>query len=79
MKLNCKDAVKYLHQFLDKELLPDEIDIVQEHLDRCTNCRKRFSFQGEIKRLVRRSATQEAAPPNLKQRLSSLRPPPISS
>jgi len=43
------------------------MDSIQEHLDRCANCLRRFVFQGGIKRLVGRTVALDLAPEVLEQ------------
>ena len=65
-ELNCRQTLKYLHSFLDRELSEAE---VEGHLARRDNCRRSFNFQRELRRLVRVTAGTERAPDDLGQRI----------
>ena len=65
----CKQALRRLHLFLDRELAPGEVAEVKTHLDECLPCRERFSFSASIKRLVHDRVVHENCPEDVKARL----------
>ena len=70
----CDQCEEMLQPFLDRELSDDERATAEEHLDRCSYCRKRYRFEVSLRRLVREAAAEQM-PPGLKARLAALRTP----
>jgi anti-sigma factor (TIGR02949 family) len=70
----CAKCEEMLQPFLDRELSDAERAEAEEHLQRCSYCRKRYKFEEHLRRYVRLAAAEEMAP-ELKQRLASLRTP----
>ena len=71
-ELTCRETLKYLHSFLDRELSEAEAHEVEGHLARCSNCRRRFDFQKELRRLVQVRAGSERAPEGLESRIRQM-------
>ena|ERR1017187_7944762 len=70
--IDCIEAVARLHLYIDRELSVEEIDIVQQHLSRCTSCDCRFHFDESIKRLIHKRCTIEHAPAQLREAVMRL-------
>jgi mycothiol system anti-sigma-R factor len=70
--IDCSEAERRLHTYLDRELSEVEIAEVQEHLEMCDNCRARFRFEDGLKRLVHRAGGSETAPSGLRERIRTL-------
>ena len=70
----CDECEKLLQPFLDRELNEDERAEAQTHLDACSYCAKRYRFEVELRRFVRRAAAEEMTP-QLKEKLAALRTP----
>jgi mycothiol system anti-sigma-R factor len=70
--IDCVEAVARLHLYIDRELNVEEIDIVQQHLSRCTSCDCRFHFDESIKRLIHERCTIEHAPTHLREAVMRL-------
>ena len=68
----CSRCEELLQSFLDRELSEREYVEAEEHLDRCTYCRKRYRFEENLRRYVRVAACEEM-PRELKVRLAALR------
>lgn len=71
--IDCKEAERRLHRFLDRELNEEEAAEVRQHLSMCDNCRARFRFEEGLRRLVRQAASTEKAPSELRERIRRLR------
>jgi mycothiol system anti-sigma-R factor len=67
--MNCRETVDRLYSLLDRELSEAEVREVHHHLEMCPPCVKYFSFQVGVKRLVKRSCTQESASLEFRARL----------
>ena len=70
----CEKCEEMLQPFLDRELTDAEHNEAEAHLDECTYCRKRYTFEVSLRRYVR-SAWSEGMPPDLKEKLAALRTP----
>jgi len=73
--IDCKEAERRLHRYVDRELSDGEVAQVQHHLDVCENCRARFRFEHGLRRLVRRAGDNELVPASLRERIRRLHPP----
>lgn len=70
--IDCDEVVGRLYFYLDRELSPAEQAEVQEHLDACPPCQKRFRFEENVLHLVRRCCRDVSAPPELVARVRRL-------
>ncbi|MBI2941448.1 MAG: zf-HC2 domain-containing protein [Chloroflexi bacterium] len=72
--IDCREAERRLHTYVDRELSEGEVAEVQRHLEQCENCRARFRFEFGLRRLVRQAVEdQPPAPQRLRERISRLR------
>ena len=69
-QLDCEEAARRLHTFLDRELDEAEIGEVQAHLDNCKECHSKFRFEASFKRLIMARSSQQSAPSGLLERLA---------
>jgi anti-sigma factor (TIGR02949 family) len=67
----CDWCEEVIQPYLDRELTDAEMKEAEAHLDSCSYCRKRYRFEGSLRRYVRQAV--EPMAPELKQRLSELR------
>ena len=67
----CEHAIEYVYHYLDEELTWSRRMRIRWHLRRCTNCDGAFSFEQQLKAVVRRKS-QDEAPPELIDRLRAL-------
>ena len=72
---NCEEAFRRLDDFLDRRLTPDEIRIIEEHLQICAWCTREFAFEASVLTGVKRKLRQLEAPPDLVSRVLSQLPP----
>ena len=66
---DCKECVERLYPFLDRELNEAEQLEVRQHLDRCSGCRHRFTFEGNVLHLVGQVARATSCPDDTRQRI----------
>ena len=71
---NCDECEQWMQPYMDRVLTDSERREAEEHLDECSYCRKRYRFEHELHMYVR-TAASEPMPPELKQKLASLRTP----
>jgi mycothiol system anti-sigma-R factor len=70
----CDKCEEMMQPFLDRTLDEAERAEAEAHLDGCGYCRKRYRFEESLRQFVRRACSEEM-PPELKQKLASLRTP----
>jgi anti-sigma factor (TIGR02949 family) len=75
-RTNCEEAFRRLDDFLDRRLSPDEMRIIEEHLEVCAWCTREFTFEASVLEGVKRRLRQLAAPPDLVSKILSQLPPP---
>jgi anti-sigma factor (TIGR02949 family) len=73
-RTNCEEAFRRLDDFLDRRLTPDELRIIEEHLEVCAWCAREFSFEASVLYGVKRRLRQLEAPPDLVSRILSKLP-----
>jgi hypothetical protein len=61
-RYTCQETIERLNDYLDRELAPDEMQLVIEHLEVCAFCVREFQFEARL--------LQE-----LQAKLNALRPP----
>lgn len=77
--VTCREAVSHLEAFLDRELAPDEVQLVQEHLALCVTCTREYQFESAVVQDLKAKLRRIAVPRDFIDRLcASLRtaPPP---
>lgn len=70
----CAKCEEMLQPYLDRDLSDAEMLQAEMHLQGCSYCRKRYRFEVSLRRYVRQAASEQM-PPELKERLLSLRTP----
>ena len=71
----CEKCEEMMQPYLDRELSDDQRLEAEAHLDGCSYCRRRYTFEVSLRRYVRTSAAEKQMPAGLKERLSALRTP----
>ena len=69
--VKCEEAMQ---PYLDRVLSDAEVAEAEEHLAGCPYCAKRYRFEESLRVFVRKCC-DEQMPPELKQKLASLRTP----
>ena len=70
----CEKCEEWMQPYLDRRLSDTERAEAEIHLDGCGYCRKRYRFEESLRSFVRHVCSEEM-PPELKQKLASLRTP----
>ena len=70
MQIDCEEAARRLHGFLDKELNEAEVVEVRGHLNSCEECKSKFRFEASLKRVVMRHSSEQQAPASLRNRIA---------
>ena len=66
---DCREAFRRIHDYVDRELTPEEMRLVHEHLETCAVCAREFEFEAQVIADVRRKLTRVTAPADLKARV----------
>ncbi|HEY7480589.1 MAG TPA: zf-HC2 domain-containing protein [Gemmatimonadales bacterium] len=74
-RTNCEEAFRRLDDYLDRRLTPEELRIIEEHLDVCAWCTREFSFEASVLYGVKRKLRQLEAPSDLVSKILSQLPP----
>jgi anti-sigma factor (TIGR02949 family) len=70
-RVTCESAFRRLDDFLDRQLSPEEMRLVEEHLHICEACAREFGFEASVLNGVRRKLRSIAAPPDLLARIAA--------
>lgn len=71
MMYDCAETYRRLQDYLDRELTPDEIVLVEAHLERCGMCAEEFRFEASVLHHVRTRVGADAPPEDLFARVSA--------
>lgn len=69
-RLTCEQTFARLNDYLDRELSPDEIRLVEEHIATCAACAQEYRFEESLLREVRDKLRRIAMPPEVYQRIA---------
>ena len=70
----CEEAFRRLDDFLDRRLSPDEMRLIEEHLEVCAWCTREFNFEASVLFGVKRKLRQLEAPAELVSKILSQLP-----
>ena len=68
-KADCSVVISEVYLYLDLECSDDRRQLIQHHLDDCSDCLREYGIEHEVKALVSRSCGDEKAPRELRERL----------
>ena len=71
---DCEKCEELLQGYLDRDLTPEELTIVEGHWDGGEYCRGRYRFEAQLRRYIRTTAS-ERMPAGLMAKLTELRGP----
>ncbi len=69
-RLTCEETFRRLDDFVDRELTPEEMALVRDHLESCAACAGEYRFEAEVLDAVRSKLRRIAVPSDLVQRIS---------
>lgn len=69
-RLTCEEVFRRLDDYLDRELSPEEIHRVREHLATCEVCAKEYQFEERILTGLRERIRRIAAPTDLAEKVA---------
>lgn len=68
-RLTCEQTFRRLNDYLDRELSPDVIQLIEEHLASCLVCAREYAFEGTVLREVGDKLRRSALPEDVRDRL----------
>jgi mycothiol system anti-sigma-R factor len=68
-KTDCSVVISEVYLYLDLECSDDRRELIQKHLDDCSDCLREYGIEHEVKALVARCCGDETAPKELRDRL----------
>jgi anti-sigma factor (TIGR02949 family) len=69
-RYTCEEMLRRLDDYLDRELTPDEIRRVEQHLETCDACVREFGFEASVIHAVRVKLRQVEVPETLLDRVA---------
>ena len=71
-RVDCTEAMAHLDDYLKRELTPDLMVEVRQHLHRCRPCFKHAQFEEKFLAMVESCAGRETCPAKLRARILAL-------
>ncbi|BCJ54350.1 hypothetical protein Asp14428_58250 [Actinoplanes sp. NBRC 14428] len=68
-KTDCSVVISEVYLYLDLECSDERRQLIQHHLDDCSDCLREYGIEHEVKALVARCCGDERAPQELRERL----------
>jgi len=69
-RYTCEEVFRRFDDYADRELTPDEMRLVQEHMAVCERCAREFAFEKSVLDQVRAKLNRVKAPADLLSRIS---------
>lgn len=69
-RMNCDEAFRRFNDYLDRELEPEETELVREHLEFCERCARELEFEASVLREVRAKMERLSVPSSLTERIA---------
>ncbi len=66
---DCKETVRRLWDYLDRELAPADMAAIDSHLAQCDKCPQHFAFERQFLAAVKAARSQHTAPDALRARV----------
>jgi anti-sigma factor (TIGR02949 family) len=71
-RLDCEQALDYLHDYLKREITPDLAMEVQRHLEHCRPCFRHARFESNFLAMLETRAGKETCPREVRARIVAL-------
>ncbi len=68
-KFNCEQVFKRLDDYLDRELPPEDMERIREHLEICAWCAQTYEFHADVLIAVREKVERTAVPETLRAKV----------
>lgn len=70
-RFTCEEVFARLDDYLDRELTPEEMRLVKEHLATCAACASEHRFESGVLQGVREKLSRLSVPSDLMARISA--------
>ncbi|MFH2056104.1 MAG: zf-HC2 domain-containing protein [bacterium] len=57
--MNCREALQKLYDYLDKELVDSEREKLEQHLEFCSDCLKKFNLEKSVQEAIKARLAQQ--------------------
>ena len=69
-RFDCEEMFRRLEDYVDRELAPEEITMVEKHLAECEACAMEYGFETSFVREVRKKLRRIEVSNDLRQRIA---------
>ncbi|MFQ5889498.1 MAG: anti-sigma factor family protein [Gemmatimonadota bacterium] len=69
-RFTCREVFRRLDDFVDRELSPGEVRLVEDHLERCAACASEYRFEASVVAELRAKIRRIQVPEDLMARIS---------
>jgi len=69
-RYTCEETIRRLDDYLDRELTPHEMQLVNEHLEVCAMCASEYAFESTALDRLRDTLSRIVAPADLMAKIS---------
>lgn len=69
-RYTCEETFRRLDDYLDRELTPHEMQLVEGHLEVCALCASEYTFEASVLERLRGKLRRIPAPANLLTKIS---------
>ncbi len=69
-RFNCEQVFQRLDDYLDRELAPQEMELIREHLEICAWCAGTYEFQAGVLNELRNRLQRVSVPEQLRSRIA---------
>ena len=68
-RMTCEEAFRRLDEYLDRELTPEEMSLVHDHLSTCEGCAAEFRFESRLLDGLKAKLRRLSVPEDLRSRV----------
>jgi len=69
-RYTCEETIRRLDDYLDRELTPHEMQLVNEHLEICVMCASKYNFEARALERLRDKLSRIGVPADLMAKVS---------
>ena len=69
-RLSCEELFRKLDDYVDRELSPEDMRLIQEHLKTCAFCTAEYAFEESVLRNVKQKLRRIQAPSDLMSKIT---------
>jgi len=71
-RYTCEEVFRRLNDYLDRELSPAEMAMVQEHLNTCAQCASEYAFEASVLRELKGKLRRIDLPQSLIEKVEAI-------